>query len=362
MRKKKLITILFYLLPAISAVGQDMMASDFREIPNDLAARTQEKKDANGNACALVKVVLPLKDAIFEGWVVEQQYTPGEYWVYMPEGSTKLMVKHAEFPPMVYDFPDKLIGKTTYKLTLEIHEKQKHYAFFKVKSNVKKCWLYIAGEQYEVKKGKVEVKLPSGTYNYVIKDQDDRYQPVNGVIEITDKDVCKTLNCTMEYTEEYIAEKKEKKDKRKKIWNNLFNTVIMNSNSSSQPSNNTSNLLRSNSEASRSYTRSQTRTTNNPVQPQTTRANVTIPTRSNYNGYNNSSQYRSKVRGDNLRPNRTFGNSNSLESTNSRNSMNSDNQQRRYSPNSSSAQQNTSRSSQIMRSKSSSQLRYNNHQ
>lgn len=286
MKTKELIIYLLLFLGTTPAMGQEIAVTSFAELPQDLAARTQEKQDANGNACALVKVVLPLKDATFEGWVVEQQYTPGEYWVYMPEGATKVTVKHAEMPPTVYEFPDKLVGKTTYKLTLEVHENQKHYAFFKVKSNVKDCLLYIAGEQYEVKKGKVEVKLPSGTYDYVIKDKDDYYHPVSGTIDITDKDVYKTLNCQMEQTEEYkeyLAEKKEKKEKRKQFWNGLLNAATTtNNNTYSRPSYNTSTSYRTPTGTYNSPARTQTRTSYAPVQTQTRTTNNSVQTRTNY--------------------------------------------------------------------------------
>jgi hypothetical protein len=55
---------------------------------NDLSASTYERKDLNGQACALVKVQLAAYGAKFEGNVIgEVAYKTGEYWVYMTEGS-----------------------------------------------------------------------------------------------------------------------------------------------------------------------------------------------------------------------------------------------------------------------------------
>ena len=81
MKTEKLIICLLAFMMTVPAISQEIAVKSFAELPQDLAARTQEKQDANGNACALVKVVMPIQDVTFEGWVVEQQYTPGEYWV-----------------------------------------------------------------------------------------------------------------------------------------------------------------------------------------------------------------------------------------------------------------------------------------
>ncbi len=221
MKTKELIIILLLFLGTAPAIGQEIAVKSFAELPQDLAARTQEKQDANGKACALIKVILPLKDATFEGWVVDQLYTPGEYWVYMPEGSTKVTVKHAEMPPTVYEFSEKLMGKTTYQLVLEVQEVQKHYAFFQIKSNVKDCILYVDNNRYEAKKGKVEVRLPNGTYDFVLTGNDERYIPIKGTVNITDKDNYIKHACKLEYTAEYLAEKQRKKEKRNSFWSTL---------------------------------------------------------------------------------------------------------------------------------------------
>lgn len=221
MKTEKLIICLLAFMMTVPAISQEIAVKSFAELPQDLAARTQEKQDANGNACALVKVVMPIQDVTFEGWVVEQQYTPGEYWVYMPEGTSKVKIKHKDLTPLVYEFSEKLVGKTTYQLVLEVNEVQKHFAFFQVKSNVKDCILYVDNNRYEAKSGKVEVRLPNGTYDFVLTGNNDRYTPIKGTINITDKDNIVKQTCKLEYTAEYLAEKQRKKEKRKSFWSTL---------------------------------------------------------------------------------------------------------------------------------------------
>ena len=221
MKTEKLIICLLAFMMTVPAISQEIAVKSFAELPQDLAARTQEKQDANGNACALVKVVMPIQDVTFEGWVVEQQYTPGEYWVYMPEGTSKVKIKHKDLTPLVYEFSEKLVGKTTYQLVLEVNEVQKHFAFFQVKSNVKDCVLYIDNNRYEAKKGKIEVRLPNGTYDYVLTGNDGHYTPVKGTVNITDKDSYIKQNCKLEFTPEYLAERQRKKEKRNSFWSTL---------------------------------------------------------------------------------------------------------------------------------------------
>ena len=211
----------FFLIFPLLVNAQDIMVKEFTELPNDLAARTHEKLDANGNSCCLLKVILPKQDVIFEGWVIEQKYTPGEYWVYVPEGTTKIKIKHCELNPLQYEFPQKLESKHTYLLKLEIKEIQKHYAYFKVKCNVKDCILYISNQKFTTKKGLFEIKLSTGNHDYTLCAEDEKYEQLKGSVTITEMDTYKNLNATLKYTEQYIAEKNLKKEKRKKFWNTV---------------------------------------------------------------------------------------------------------------------------------------------
>ncbi len=211
----------FFLIFSLSVNAQEILVKDFSELPNDLAARTHEKLDANGNPCCLIKVIVPKQDVIFEGWVIDQKYTPGEYWVYVPEGTTRIKIKHSELNPLQYEFPQKLEGKHTYQLKLEIKEIKKHYAFFQVKCNVKDCTLYISNQKFTTKNGTFEIRLSNGKHDYTLCAEEEKYEQLKGSLIITDSDSYKKLNATLKYTEQYLAEKKLKKEKRKKFWNTV---------------------------------------------------------------------------------------------------------------------------------------------
>lgn len=90
---------------------------------SDLKARTTPRQDANGVRCAILKIaVRHLKDVSFEGNIVgEPQYTPGEYFVYVPHGTRKVVLKHESFLPLEIKFSDfgvSIDKETVYKVVV----------------------------------------------------------------------------------------------------------------------------------------------------------------------------------------------------------------------------------------------------
>ena len=120
---KKLYFVILLSLSLHFAFSQELKVKSFAVAEKDLSARTNVRKDINGNVCGLVKVGLTVKGAKFEGYVVgDVKYESGEYWVYMAEGAKRLKVLNDEYTPLEVEFSnyeiDKLKGNTTYSLTL----------------------------------------------------------------------------------------------------------------------------------------------------------------------------------------------------------------------------------------------------
>ena len=159
---------------------------------------------------------------------------------------------------------------------------------------------------------------PSGTYNYVVTDRDARHQPLEGTVEITDKDLVIPLRFNTGYTQGYLAEKAEKKQRRKEAWNEFWSNVKVSDSSNSSSSYSRSNYNTSNQWNSQArsygntlqqptrfsnvstYQNQQTRTNNKTVQPPTRNTNnthqnqqtktfntVQQPTRNTNNTYQN---------------------------------------------------------------------------
>lgn len=96
---KTFFTILLALCFTLDIQAQKLNVESFVVKPNDITARTQPRKDINGNDCALVMVHTLKKGIEFDGWVVGNvDYKDGIYWVYMANGAKHLKIKHPDYP------------------------------------------------------------------------------------------------------------------------------------------------------------------------------------------------------------------------------------------------------------------------
>lgn len=121
----KAFTFFVLLLFSISVCSQELHVKSFGIAESDLSAQIQARKDLNDKNCALVKVGIGLQGVQFEGNVVGQVVNNvGEYWVYMPQGSRMLKVKHPYYPPIIVTFAnysmEKLESNRTYELMLTV--------------------------------------------------------------------------------------------------------------------------------------------------------------------------------------------------------------------------------------------------
>lgn len=122
---RKVFALFILLLFSISVYSQELHVKSFGIAESDLSAQIQSRKDLNDKNCALVKVGIGLQGVQFEGNVVGQVVNNvGEYWVYMPQGSRMLKVKHPYYPPIIVTFAnysmEKLESNRTYELMLTV--------------------------------------------------------------------------------------------------------------------------------------------------------------------------------------------------------------------------------------------------
>ena len=171
-----IITCLF----CCNSFAQKLSVESMTALPMDLSASQYERKDLNGQPCALVKVQLATMGARFEGNVVgSADYKTNEYWVYMTEGSYMLSVKHPNFVTLSVNFRDYgisgLQGKTTYRLTLlmpqagpmNIDDGMRYLTLIVSPANSK---VTIDGQMQNVDAdGSVSVYLPQGIHSYSVE-------------------------------------------------------------------------------------------------------------------------------------------------------------------------------------------------
>jgi TPR repeat protein len=120
---------LLFLCISITVFSQgEISVISFKQSSSDIAARTNQRDDTKGIPCALVKVQFPMRNVLFEGDIAgEVAFKTNEYWVYMPEKSSRLEVKAPSCKPLVVDFAKHGIAsvesKGTYELCLLKKEK-----------------------------------------------------------------------------------------------------------------------------------------------------------------------------------------------------------------------------------------------
>lgn len=118
MKKYIFLIVDLLLISSVKMMAQGLKIESMRVLPMDLSASINQRKDVNENVCALVKVSLTVSNATFGGDVVGNVLRDGsEYWVYMPENSKMLQIKHPNFKNLMVVFADFGIGRLESKKT-----------------------------------------------------------------------------------------------------------------------------------------------------------------------------------------------------------------------------------------------------
>ena len=124
--RKSVFSFLLCLMSMSSYAGDKLVIDKLLYSTSDISGSTKPRLDANGKACALLKVSSHDK-LIFEGNVVgDVANNNGEYWVYLTEGSYMLTIKAEGKDPLKLNFRDYnlkcAVSKGTYLLTFHIRE------------------------------------------------------------------------------------------------------------------------------------------------------------------------------------------------------------------------------------------------
>ena len=118
--KKLILILLLTLLGTGVATAQDAVVRSFSAEPMDVTARQHSRLDLHGVKCAVVKVQVVADGVAFKGNLIgEPVENPGEYWVYLTEGTKQFQILSRSFLPLMYYFPEPLRSGLTYVLTLQ---------------------------------------------------------------------------------------------------------------------------------------------------------------------------------------------------------------------------------------------------
>ena len=118
--KKIFIIIMLAVAGALGAWAQKAEVESFEVAPMDLTAQKYARKDLHGEKCAVVKVRVIADGVAFQGNLIgEPVEKPGEYWVYLTQGTKQVQILSRSFLPFMYYFAEPLKGGVTYVLTLQ---------------------------------------------------------------------------------------------------------------------------------------------------------------------------------------------------------------------------------------------------
>ncbi len=120
---KRLYLILLICLLALTASAQELTVKSMTVAGNDISASQYERKDLNGQACALVKIQMLDNIIKVEGNVIGDVIDHGtEKWVYMTAGTKEMKIIPQRHLPLHISFANSgirnLEAKKTYVLIL----------------------------------------------------------------------------------------------------------------------------------------------------------------------------------------------------------------------------------------------------
>jgi len=119
MRKFILIFFIFNIFCILYA--DEFEVKSFKEITNDLSARTYQRKDVNDEICAIIKVRTDLEGLLFEtnlgieGDIVEKT---GELWIYVSPGEKQIRISKEGFIILPYNIPITIQSRMVYIMEL----------------------------------------------------------------------------------------------------------------------------------------------------------------------------------------------------------------------------------------------------
>ncbi len=115
-----MITAVLIFAGISETAAQRFAVESFRMLPNDVTAFVNPIRDLNDESCGLIKV-MGSEDFVFSTplGIVKRVDNVGEIWLYVPKGTKKLTIKHAEWGVLRdYVLPEKIDSRVTYELRI----------------------------------------------------------------------------------------------------------------------------------------------------------------------------------------------------------------------------------------------------
>ena len=193
---RRIAVALLCLVP-LFAVAQELKVESFRESTMSIMDVSMQQRDNNNDICAIVKVLLPLEGAEFEG-VFDYFFHTSEYWVYMSPGKKYLRVICPMRKPLMIYIPDYIgegvRAKTIYELDVSGYPESaaasveaETHQYLALTVSPKNARVEIDGEEQEAldENGGGSYYLEKGMHTYTVSATG--YASQSGSVEIRDE-------------------------------------------------------------------------------------------------------------------------------------------------------------------------------
>ena len=201
---------IFLAAAILSCSSQTLSVRKFDEMPFDVTARSEPRKDYNDRLCALLRIMLPVENCKFEGNVVASEFDVNEYKVYLTEGSQQIRIKCPgnESLDLVFGNVSDIkslksgvvykVELSGYKIPEALMNQADPGANFVVlnvsPADAQGLTVMIGGVQRAVTNGVAQEYLPYGEYEYEVNAVG--YSPQNGRLRVA-RGETSTLNVSL---------------------------------------------------------------------------------------------------------------------------------------------------------------------
>jgi hypothetical protein len=118
-----LLLIMFLWMAVLTLDAQEIKVTSFKVLENDSSAIMFPRLDLNENKCSILKIKSKEKNLVFEGNVIgEPIYQDEEIWIYMPQRSSRILIRNGKYGTLRYLFPVSMKQEACYAITLRFIE------------------------------------------------------------------------------------------------------------------------------------------------------------------------------------------------------------------------------------------------
>ncbi len=116
----RILCIVILLCMTMTVRAQQFKVVGFKQLPHDISAYIEPVRDNNDEACALLKVACSTDFAFSSPLgIVKRRNEVGEVWLYLPNGSVSITLKHPKWGVLRdYLFTKPLESRMTYELVV----------------------------------------------------------------------------------------------------------------------------------------------------------------------------------------------------------------------------------------------------